>query len=98
MNYAGNWRVVDTVTDGAGAGQTFTFDITLNQTGNVISGGNGGIIMSGTVSGQTATVSFSQPALDITGTFVWTMGAGGNASGSYTSSVPNSGTSQLIRR
>ena len=96
-NFGGNWRVIDTVTEGAGAGQTFTFDVTLTQVGNVLSGGNGGIVMNGTVSGTTASVSFTQPALGISGSFTWTMGAGGNATGTYTSSVPNAGTSQLVR-
>jgi hypothetical protein len=97
-NFAANWRIIDTVTEGSGAGQTFTFDVTLTQTGNEIGGGNGGIVMTGSVSGTTASVSYTQPALGLTGTFIWTMGANGNATGTFTSSVPNSGTSQLIRR
>ncbi|MCC6770833.1 MAG: hypothetical protein IT360_06435, partial [Gemmatimonadaceae bacterium] len=52
---------------------------------------------SGTVAGNIATVEFNQPGLGLTGIFIWTLGADGNATGTFTSSVPNSGTSQLIR-
>jgi hypothetical protein len=96
-DFSGNWSVIDTVTAGTGAGQTFSFDVTLTQTGNSLSGGNSGIQISGAVSGSTATVTYAQPALRLTGTFTWTMSNGG-ASGTFTSSVPNSGSSQLIRR
>jgi hypothetical protein len=96
-NFSGSWLVVDTVTTGNGAGQTFSFEVTLTQSGNSLSGGNSGIQMSGVVSGATATLTYVQPALGLTGTFNWTM-SGGAASGTFTSSVPNAGTSQLVRR
>jgi hypothetical protein len=53
--------------------------------------------MSGFVEGPTATLSYTQPALGLAGTFSWTM-MGNAAFGTFTSSVPNSGTSQLVRR
>lgn len=97
-NFAGAWRIVDSILQGRGAGQTFTFQVSITQTGNSIQGGApGAIALSGTVAGNIATVEFSQPGLGITGIFIWTMGADGNATGTFTSTVPNSGTSQLIR-
>ena len=97
-NFAGVWRIADTVLQGRGAGQTFTFEVSITQTGNAIQGGAAGVIaLAGTAAGNIATVEFSQPALGITGIFIWTLGADGNATGTFTSNVPNSGTSQLIR-
>jgi hypothetical protein len=94
-SFSGSWRVVDTVTSGSGAGQSFSFDVALSQEGNRLSGGNSGIVMNGRVEGATATLTYSQPALGITGTFVWTM-TGSGAVGSFTSSVPNAGDSRLV--
>ena len=96
-DFGGRWRIVDTVTAGEGAGQTFTFDVVLAQSGATLSGGNAQISLSGTVSGDTATVQFTQPSLGYSGTFVWTLTGRDAASGSFSSSVPNSGTSQLVR-
>ena len=97
-NFSGAGQVLDTVTSGSGAGQTYTFDVTLVQSGNQLTGGNSGIQISGSVNGQTATATYTQPALGITGTFEWTFLSSGNAAGTFTSSVPNAGTSQLVRR
>ncbi|MGE0228626.1 MAG: hypothetical protein AB7I38_08535 [Dehalococcoidia bacterium] len=97
-SFAGTWRIADTVLQGRGAGQTFTFQVAIAQAGNSISGGApGALTLSGTVAGNIATVAFTQPGLGITGIFIWTLGADGNATGTFTSNVPNSGTSQLIR-
>ena len=97
-SFAGTWRIVDTVVQGAGAGQTFTFQVTLTQSGATLQGGApGAITLSGTVAGNIATAQFTQPGLNLTGIFIWTLNADGNATGTFTSSVPNSGTSQLIR-
>lgn len=97
-DFSGAWLVVDTVTSGSGAGQTFSFEVTLTQNGGLLSGGNSGIVIQGQIEGRTATATYTQPALGLTGTFSWTMSAEGNAAGSFTSSVPNAGTSQLVRR
>ena len=96
-NFSGRWRIVDTVEQGAGSGQTFEFDVGLTQSGSQLTGGNSGIVMSGTVNGRTAQVQYVQPALGYTGTFTWTMGPDGNAFGAFTNSLPNSGRSSLIR-
>jgi hypothetical protein len=96
-DFSGRWRIVDTITSGSGAGQTFTFDVSLQQTGNTISGGNAGIQINGSVSGQTATVTYTQPALGHTGTFSWTLVSAARAEGTFTSSVPNAGISILQR-
>ena len=39
VSFSGNWRVIDTITEGSGVGQTFTFDIHLVQVGNTLTGG-----------------------------------------------------------
>lgn len=97
-SFAGSWRIVDSVLQGRGAGQTFTFQVSIGQSGSSISGGApGALTLAGTVAGNIATVEFTQPGLAINGIFIWTLGADGNATGTFTSNVPNSGTSQLIR-
>jgi hypothetical protein len=96
-DFAGRWRITDTITEGEGAGQTYSFDVSLEQDGNALSGGNDGIQITGTVTGDTATVGYVQPAHGLQGTFVWTMTGDGVATGAFTSSYPNSGTSVLER-
>lgn len=97
-SFAGNWRVVDTVLGGQGAGQTYAFFVSITQTGAELRGGAPGAIeFSGTVAANIATVQFAQPTLGVTGIFIWTLNADGNASGTFTSSIPNSGASELIR-
>ncbi len=95
-NLSGQWRVMDTVEEGVGAGQTFTFDVSLNQSGNRVSGGNSGIQIEGIVTGQTALLTYAQPALGYSGTFTWFLGTDGTIAGRFTGSVPNSGRSELI--
>lgn len=96
-NFAGRWRVTDTVTQGSNAGETFTFDVALSQQGNRITGGNGGIQISGTVEGDVATLQYVQPALGLSGAFVWTMVSPDRAEGTFTNSFPNAGNSTLVR-
>ena len=96
-DFSGRWRIVDTVTEGSNAGQSFSFEVTLVQDGKQVSGGNSGIQMAGVVSGDTALLEYSQPALGYTGTFIWTMVSEDRATGSFTSSHPNAGTSTLLR-
>lgn len=97
-DFAGSWQLIDTVEEGPGAGETYAFFVTIVQSGSGLQGGAPGVIsLSGTVVGNVATAEFAQPALGVTGIFIWTMGADGNAAGTFTSSIPNSGTSQLIR-
>jgi hypothetical protein len=97
-NFAGTWGLVDTVEEGRGAGETYVFLVTIVQSGAALEGGAADAInFSGTVAANVATVEFSQPTLAVTGIFIWTMQPDGNATGTFTSSVPNSGTSQLLR-
>jgi hypothetical protein len=96
--FAGTWRVTDFVTSGNGMGQTYTFDLQLSQAGAQISGSGSGLTLSGRVDGATAYVSYAQPALGYTGSFIWTMsGDGASASGSFTNSSPNQGQSSMTR-
>lgn len=99
-NFNGSWRVTDVITEGTGSGgQPFSFDVQLVQSGSTLSGSGSGLVISGVVGGRTATLQYSQPALGYTGSFVWTMAAdGSSASGTFTSSAGNAGTSILARR
>jgi hypothetical protein len=92
---SGRWRIVDTVTEGAGAGQSFTFDVTLTQSGASLMGGNAELSIGGEVADGSLSATFSQPG-GITGTFLCRF-AGDTGSGTFQSSVPNSGTSALSR-
>jgi hypothetical protein len=85
------------LTEGAGTGQTFTFDVVLTQSGSSLSGGSPELSLSGAIDGQSITAQFTQPS-GITGVFVWTFAADGTANGTFQSSVPNAGTSQLVPR
>jgi hypothetical protein len=95
-NLSDRWRIVDTVSEGAGSGQTFVFDVVLLQSGSSVSGGNFELSLAGTLDASGLTAQFTQPS-GITGNFSWSLGSGGNGSGTFQSSVPNGGTSQLIR-
>lgn len=94
-DFSGAWRIIDTVTEGAGAGSTFSFDVRLTQLGSALSGGNLELSITGRVSGNTAAMTFAQPALGYTGSFTWVMGPGRRAQGTFQSSAPNAGTSVL---
>ncbi|HEX5140344.1 MAG TPA: hypothetical protein VFX19_05350 [Dehalococcoidia bacterium] len=97
VDFSGRWRMFYTVLSGAGAGQSFSFDIVLRQNGTQISGGNAGMQIGGYVTGNVATLNYIQPSTGYSGTFVWTQAAPGVAQGTFTSSYPNSGTSTLQR-
>jgi hypothetical protein len=96
-NFAGTWRIVDTVLEGSNSGQTFSFEVRLSQSGSTITGGNSGIAITGYVEGLTAFANYVQPALGYTGTFTWTMASNELAQGSFTNSYPNAGSSSLFR-
>jgi hypothetical protein len=97
VSFEGRWRIIDVITDGENTGQTYSFDVSLEQRGNRLTGGNGEIQMTGVVTGDTAMVDYIQPALGLNGTFVWTMTDQNRATGRFTNSSPNSGTSVLER-
>ena len=95
-DFSGLWRILDTVTQGVGAGESFAFDVVLQQNGGLVTGGNGGVQISGRVDGQTATLTYRQPELGYTATFTLTLVDGMWGGGTFTSSV-NAGTSTLHR-
>jgi len=92
----GRYRIADTITEGAGAGMVASFDVDLQQAGNAVTGGNSEIRLTGQIEGNTVRAQFVQPALGYSGTFVWNL-QGSSGSGTFTSSVPNAGVSQLTR-
>lgn len=95
-DFTGLWRVLDTITQGLGSGESFAFDVVLQQNGVLISGGAEGIQITGRVDGQTATLTYRQPDLGYTATFRLTLVDGTWGGGTFTSSV-NAGTSTLHR-
>ena len=95
-DFTGLWRVLDTITRGTGAGESFAFDVVLQQNGVLITGGTEGIQITGRVDGQTATLTYRQPDLGYTATFTLTLVDGMWGGGTFTSSV-NAGTSTLHR-
>jgi hypothetical protein len=92
----GRFRIIDTVTTGQGSGTVVSFDITLQQNGSTVTGGNGELNLSGRMEGNTLRAQFLQPGLGYSGTFTWQLDASGG-SGQFTTSVPNGGSSQLLR-
>ena len=95
-DFTGTWTVLYTITDGAGAGQSYSFDVSLEQDGRRVSGGNDGVRVDGTAEGRTVTLTYRQPALGYTATFTWTLVNGSWGGGAFTSAV-NAGTSLLQR-
>ena len=95
-DFTGLWRILDTVTQGVGAGESFAFDVVLQQNGVLVTGGTEGIQISGRVDGQTATLTYRQPDLGYTATFTLTLVDGMWGGGTFRSSV-NAGTSTLHR-
>ena len=94
--FSGIWTVSYTITAGLGAGESYAFDMTLEQNGRSIRGGNDGMFVTGVADGQTATLTYRQPALDYTATFTLTLVDGSWGGGAFTSAV-NSGTSRVQR-
>ena len=95
-DFTGLWRILDTVTQGVGAGESFAFDVVLQQHGVLITGGTEGIQITGRVDGQTATLTYRQAELGYTATFTLTLVDGMWGGGTFRSSV-NAGTSTLHR-
>ena len=95
-DFTGLWRILDTITAGTGRGESFAFDVVLQQNGALVTGGTDGIQITGRVDGQTATLTYRQPDLGYTATFTLTLVDGTWGGGTFTSSV-NAGTSTLHR-
>jgi len=93
VDLSGTWQITDSVTYGAGSGQSFSFGVALSQQGTAISGSGDGLSLSGTVNGTAVHVSYTQDN-GTTGSFDWTAGAdGGSLAGTFTNSSGNGGTS-----
>lgn len=95
-DFGGTWTVQYTITEGLGAGESYAFDVSLEQNGRSLRGGNDGVVVTGIVDGQTATLTYRQPALGYTATFTLTLVDGNWGGGAFTSAV-NSGTSRVQR-
>jgi hypothetical protein len=95
-DFTGLWRILDTITAGTGRGESFAFDVVLQQNGALVTGGTEDIQITGRVDGQTATLTYRQPDLGYTATFTLTLVDGMWGGGTFTSAV-NAGTSTLHR-
>ncbi len=92
-NLAGQWTIVDTVTYGPGAGGTYSFAVTIRQSGANISGSGSGIRFNGVIDGDLVHATYVQDN-GAGGSFEWATDAGGTAlSGSFTNSIGNGGDS-----
>lgn len=90
---SGTWRIVDRVTTGQDAGQAYVFDVTLSESGGVISGSGGGLTLRGTRSGDTVSVTFTRAGA-ATGSFRWEIRPDGSLFGFFEDhGAANSGTS-----
>jgi S1-C subfamily serine protease len=88
----GVWEMTDTVTYGDGTGQSFQFEMTIDQSGQQISGYTGSLTFTGTRSGTVITVQFTRPGG--TGYFSWTLQPDGTLEGGYADAgAKNGGTS-----
>ena len=97
QNYAGTWHITDTVTSGSGQGQVFAFDVVIYQSGVQLLGLSDNFLLQGSVNGNQIQMDYVQLDVGYKGTFTWTMDSLAHGSGTFASSVPNSGTSVLQR-
>ena len=92
----GRFRIVDTVTTGQGSGTVVSFDVSLQQNGAAVTGGNNELNLTGRMEGNMLQAQFVQPGLGYSGTFTWRLDGSGGF-GEFVTSVPNGGSSQLLR-
>lgn len=93
VDLTGRWQITDTVSYGAGGGQSFGFSVTFSQQGATFSGAGDGLSISGTVSGLTVEATYTQDN-GSGGTFAWTLSADGSSfAGTFTNSRGNGGSS-----
>lgn len=93
---SGRWELVDTVEFGPSTGQSFTFVVQLEQMGNLVSGGGGGLAMGGFRDGNVVEVQFTRGAG--TGYFRWTIQPDGTMIGSFEDYAGRNGGSSVARR
>jgi hypothetical protein len=92
---AGRWQVKDNVDFGTAAGETFTFDITLRQDGDRVSGTGNGMTFQGRLDETVLTLAFTRPGGS--GIFVWGLLPDGSFSGAWHDfTAQNGGPSTLI--
>jgi trypsin-like peptidase len=96
-SYAGRWRITDTVTSAQGTGEIYVFDVDFYQYGDELIGLSEELVMSGYVVGGGIQMGWSNLQAGLDGTFHWTMQSPDFGTGTFVSSVPNSGTSVLER-
>jgi hypothetical protein len=61
INLEGRWRVTDRVAFGQASGETFTFDIALDQEGDRVSGTGNGMSFQGRLDDEILTLVFTRP-------------------------------------
>jgi hypothetical protein len=97
VSMTGRWRVQDTVDFGVGAGQTFTFDIILEQDGQRVRGrGNDGFRFDGQIDGNILTLAFTSPGG--TGIFIWGLSPDGSFVGDWRDYTAQSGGPSVMSR
>ncbi|MGI8926880.1 MAG: hypothetical protein ACR2HN_09585 [Tepidiformaceae bacterium] len=81
ISLTGRWQIVDTVTTGRDAGQTFTFTVDMQESLNLIVGSGGGFILLGERRGASAIVSYTR--IGGSGVFRWLVQSDGTLSGTF---------------
>lgn len=93
---SGRWQIVDTVTNGPGANETYTFTVQLQQAGSAISGSGGGLTLAGERQGDRVVVAFERSGG--TGYFIWTAQGNNLLTGTFRDNGAGNGGTSIARR
>ena len=92
-NIAGTWQIVDMVQYGPGTGEQYPFVVSIQQSGEQITGSGSGLALQGTVRGSSVIAAYRQDN-GSTGTFTWNLDASGSVlQGSFDNTIGNGGSS-----
>lgn len=93
---SGRWEIVDTVTYGPGANESYTFVVQLRQTGSALGGSGGGLELTGERQGDRVVVSFERPGG--AGFFIWVVQGSDLLAGTFRDNGAANGGSSVARR
>lgn len=92
----GQWLISDTVTFGPSTGETFTFTVSLTESGGSVSGSGNGLELSGTRSGNSVSLTFTRAGAG--GQFAWTIQPDDSMSGTFEDEAAGNGGVSTARR
>jgi hypothetical protein len=95
IDLEGRWQVTDRVAFGHGSGETYRFDITLEQDGDRVTGRGNGMSFEGRLQEDVLTVLFTRPGGF--GIFIWRVQRDGSLSGNWHDfTAQNGGPSTVV--